>query len=564
MSQQNPHYWYLYYEALQRTVRATELSNEMIKQYAKKILGFAYSKKQNTYQVEDLMKEILCSLADSLRKHESITDLDGFVYTVSCYTWSKFLRNNKKHWNNLDIDYFLDISSGQDVEEDAANSQLIERLRIEIAYLTALHRQITLLFYYENKTGDEIAKQLDIPHSTVRWHLSEIKKKLKVGIEMEENLSYQPKRLWCGHDGWSNDMNMHGIVHNPLVDNICIACYGTALTIEELSRTLRVAAAYIEPLINDLLYMDYLKTVSKNKYQTNFFIHTRRHDLIIAKYKLHNIEPYAKKIISAFRAHLDEICDIGFVGANLDRDFLLWALIPLSLQKWYYSSLNEVLSKNHIQIDTPKRKDGTQHWVFAGFKDEELPDGFTPEEIDFKEKSNGNGIKTRGSDSDEHSLQYDGYATIKIGIPWREFGSPNGDLRGIRRVASLIKSSEIPNEYDKAIITSFVEQGYAKVENEKSELLIPFFDKEEYRKLQSVLDIIQKEAGEMLFADFIEGFSEAIEKEIPPFISQDERIYLKYQAYPQYAVLYWLADNNLLRYPTDEEAKRLCTVVWCE
>lgn len=554
----------MYIEALQRTVRKIELNDELVQRYAKKILGFAYSKMHNSFGAEDLSQEILCSLADSLRRQDHISDMDGYVYTICCYTWSKYLRANKKHWNNLDVDWIQDLQDGQNVEEETIASLLVERLRTEIAYLSHMHRQITLLFYAQNKTGEEISKLLHIPSSTVRWHVSEIKKKLKAGIEMDENLSYQPKRLWCGHDGWSNDMHMHGIGHNPLVDNICIACYGQALTIEELSRTLRVAAAYIEPLVEDLLYMDYLKMAGKNKVQTNFFIHTIRYDLRIAQYKLHHIGPYAEKIITAFRTHWPEIEAIGFVGSGLDRDFLLWALIPLSLQNWYYRSLSAVLQNNHIQIDTPKRKDGTQHWVCAGLMGEEWPDGFTAEEIDFKEKSNGNGIKTRGSDGDEHSLQYDGYATMKAGIPWREFGSPVGDLRGIRRIAELIKTGEAPNEYDKAIISSLAEPGYVKMEKDKPVLLIPFLDKEEYARLQRVLDGIQKEAGETLFADFIEGFAAAMEKEIPAFISPSERIYLQYQAYPQYAVLYWLADNGRLRYPTDEEAKRLCTVVWCE
>ena len=63
---------------------------------------------------------------------------------------------------------------------------------------------------------------------------------------------------------------------------------------------------------------------------------------------------------------------------------------------------------------------------------------------------------------------------------------------------------------------------------------------------------------------FIEGYARTMEKEIPGFLPPDIRRYLKYQAYPQYAVLYWLADKGYLRYPTVEEAKRLCTVVWCE
>jgi hypothetical protein len=54
------------------------------------------------------------------------------------------------------------------------------------------------------------------------------------------------------------------------------------------------------------------------------------------------------------------------------------------------------------------------------------------------------------------------------------------------------------------------------------------------------------------------------EKHIPKFISKEERYYLSHGIYPQYAVLFYLTDNGYLRYPTDEEAKRICTVLWCE
>jgi len=94
--------WYLYIEALQRTVREIELNQDMIQRYAKKIIGFAYSKLQNTTLAEDLSQEILLALFDGLRRQQHISDLDGYVYTICCYTWSKFLRKNKKHWHNLD------------------------------------------------------------------------------------------------------------------------------------------------------------------------------------------------------------------------------------------------------------------------------------------------------------------------------------------------------------------------------------------------------------------------------------------------------------------------------
>ena len=545
-------------------MKAIELTDEMATRYAKKILGFSYSKTQNLHQAEDLTQEILCSLVDSLRKRDDIVDMDGFIYTVSSFTWAKFLRKNKRHWNNLDIDALYDLQSEQDVEAEAENAMLIEKLRVEIAYLTELHRKITLMFYYENKTSGEIAALLAISHSTVRWHLTEIKKKLKEGIEMGENLSYEPRRLWCGLDGMAKDMNMHGLGSNPLVDNIALACYGKELTIEEISRTLQVAAFYTEPLIKDLVYMDYLRVKDKNKYSTNFYIRTANYRMAEAKYKFHNIGPHAENIVGAYRRYIDEIKSIGFVGSDLDTDFLLWAFVPVGLQILYYQSLGHVIKENKISIDTPKRKDGSQHWVCAGlYNDTHDINRFAEAEVDFEKKSNGNGVKTYTSETGESSLQYEGYATIKAGIGWREFGSDE-DLRGLRRLASIICDDEAPNDYDKEMIASFAKQGYAKMENGKPRLLIPFLFSDEMAKYYEIWGKIHHDIGQNIFASFIEGFAAEIEKEIPPFIGKDERTYLKYQAYPQYAVLYWASDNGLLRYPTDEEAKRLSTIVWCK
>ena len=550
-------------------MKTIEFNDELATRYAKKIFGFAYSKTYNTQHAEDLAQEILCSLTDSLRKQSEIADLDGFIYTVSNFTWSKFLRKNKRHWNNLDVDALLDLQSGQDVEAEAVNSVLVEKMRAEVQYLTELHRKITLMFYYDNKTSGEIAEILKIPHSTIRWHLTESKKKLKAGIEMGGNTNYEPRRLWCGINGQAYDADMRGLGSNPLVDNIALVCYGRAMTIEEISRTLQVAAFYTEPHIEQLVYMDYLRVKDKNKYSTNFYISTANFRMEEAKYKLHNISAYSENIIGVHRKYIDEIKSIGFAGSDLDEDFLLWAFIPVALENLYYQSLGHVLKQNKISIDTPKRKDGSQHWAIAGLRDDTHDiNRFTKEEVDFCNKSNGNGIKRRGCGVDStgtsvNSLQYDSYATIKIGINWREFGS-NEDLLGLKRIATIIKDDIPPNEHDKEIIAAFAEQGYGKMENGKPKLLIPFLFSDEWGKYNEIWQKIHHEIGQNIFAEFIEGFAAIIEKEIPSFISKDERNFLKYKAYPQYAVLYFGADNGLIRYPTDEEARRLSTIVWCE
>lgn len=246
-------------------------SDNLVTRYAKKILGFAYSKTRNVFQAEDLAQEILLQLVKTLPGRDDITDLNGFVYTVCCYTWAKFLRGNKRHWQNLNIDDFSGLQNGMSIEEDAEKADLLERLRAEVTYLSRLHRQITVMFYYEEKSVPDIASVLKVPIGTVYWHLSEIRRKIREGIEMQNtSLSVKPQRLMFGI--WGCCFKDVGLGYEyTLANSVVIACYGKALSIEEIARTLSVSAAYLESVIENLVLMDYLKVVNRNRYTTNMF-----------------------------------------------------------------------------------------------------------------------------------------------------------------------------------------------------------------------------------------------------------------------------------------------------
>jgi RNA polymerase sigma factor (sigma-70 family) len=541
----------------------TKINDEFIKNYSKKIFGFAYSKTGNAYSAEDLSQEILLSLSDALSSSKNISDMDGYVWTICYYTWSKYLRKNKKTWQHLDLEEAFDLQDDFNLEEKVILNEDILSLKREISYLSKQHRHITIMFYFENKSCIDISKELNISNSSVRWHLYEIRKKLREGIEMfDQNLSYIPKRLSVGHDGCIASKGQAGIDKDLLCQNIAIACYGEALTVEDISRKLGVAAAYLEIHINNLLFLDYLKVVDKNKYQTNFFIREPEHDIITTKYQYENIGEIAQKLFNAFDKRFDAIKNIGFTDSCLDKDFILWSLIPLYIQSDFRGTIAKLLTENGIK--KPKRKDGSEHWVRAFFCDDEyyknnnIPDHI----LDFEKKSNGNGIKTRNTQLNIFSLQLDSYVTMKTGLNWRDFN--DNELNGLYRIKYLIDSGENPNENDKLIISKMVDLGYVSVENEVSKILIPFLDKTQYIKLKEIFEDIKAETGAELFSDYINNYAQQFEKHIPLFVSKDERYYASHSIYPHYAVLYHLADAGYLRYPTEEEAKRLCTILWCQ
>jgi hypothetical protein len=170
-----------------------------------------------------------------------------------------------------------------------------------------------------------------------------------------ENLNYKPIKLIAGWSGRSGG-NLKGVGHYRLVDNICYLCYGKPLTIEEIAQKLSVAAAFIEPHIEELVFMDYMKTVGDNKYQTNFFIRTREFLEIGQQYTYDNVKNKAEKLYEAIEKRYADIKAINFVGSDLDKDFLLWVLLPLLIQRLENKANDIIMQNKEYFYCQPKRK----------------------------------------------------------------------------------------------------------------------------------------------------------------------------------------------------------------
>ena len=160
-------------------------NSEFVGEYSKRILSFAYNKTGNIYDAEDLSQEILMSLLTSIEKYSKIENMNAFVYTICHYCWNNYFRKNKKHWDTTDIDASPNLFDGFDLQNEVETIMLIEKMKTELAYLSKLHRDIIVMFYYDGKSSRQISKELNISDSTVRWHLVEIRKKLKGRIEID-------------------------------------------------------------------------------------------------------------------------------------------------------------------------------------------------------------------------------------------------------------------------------------------------------------------------------------------------------------------------------------------
>ena len=378
-----------------------------------------------------------------------------------------------------------------------------------------------------------------------------------------ENLNLQPIKLKSSGQG-KTDINLRGIGHYRLVDNICYVCYGKPLAIEEIAQRLSVAAAFIEPHLEELVFMDYMKIVDGNKYQTNFFVRTAVFLEIAKQYNYDNVKNTAVQLYETLEKRYGDIKAINFAGSDTDKDFLLWIFIPLLIKR-LETKANEILSKKKEYFCCmPKRKDGTETWLLAYLQEDDFISTLSEEVKEFSKKTECVWCDPWIPD-EICSLQIYHYATMQTGgrnaLREREF-------QELSRIIQVTKPRDIfdaVSDYDKTLIARYAEIGLVKVDHEKGDkisILIPYLKKDEYEKLDKILLDIEAELGEDFFVDYIEGYMKKAKRQVPDFLPENERNFVATGISCLTALPFYLSTIGKLRYPMDEEAKRLGIIIW--
>ena len=166
-------------------------------EYLKPVFGFALKRCKSLEDAEDLSQDIITKIFLALRGRDDIEDISSFIWTIAHNCLSNYYRNNNHSFSVMPIDdvadYLYDDSPSIDLS--LIEREEISKLHTEIAYLSKLQRRIVIMYYYENKSQVQIAKELNIPVGTVKWHLFEAKKELKRGMEImrhQSELSFNP------------------------------------------------------------------------------------------------------------------------------------------------------------------------------------------------------------------------------------------------------------------------------------------------------------------------------------------------------------------------------------
>ena len=124
--------------------------------------------------------------------------------------------------------------------------------QMNILNINGLHmmRRKTIAYYFENRKQADIARELDIPLGTVKWHLFEAKKELKRGMDTmrkASELKFNPIKFHSySVNGSVGKKSPDEFFRSTLAQNICYCVRNTAKTINEIADDLGVSPVYVE------------------------------------------------------------------------------------------------------------------------------------------------------------------------------------------------------------------------------------------------------------------------------------------------------------------------------
>lgn len=361
-----------------------QFADKMIEQFQEKFFGFALSKCKNMQEAEELAARIMCEAYVTMRKVEDVYNWDGYLYRIASNVYAKYVQEQKK--NERKEMEVLEVPIEIDFEKDILHKEELSQIRKEIAWLGKRHREIVILHYYHNKKLGEIAKQLDIPEGTVKWHLSDAKKQLKKGMgHMREKgrLGIEPIELErMGNIGTQGALGDIGhFLNSKLRRNIVYAAYYEPKTKLEIANELGVSLVFVEDEVDYLEEYGFLDLLQGQRYRTNIFIEDIPYEVV---QKTGEVEKAIAQLvcdeyIPNVLEYLENIDKGQFYIPNDDWNFFLWSMIPMMVFQIGIGKIDwdRMREKNYLV----KRKDGGDYVAIASVYHEELDDETSKHEL---------------------------------------------------------------------------------------------------------------------------------------------------------------------------------------
>ncbi len=415
------------------------------------LLKLALSKTNNFEQAEDIVSETLISAIVALKNGTKIENLQAYLSGILNHKQNDFLRSK---YSKPVISYGVipgyNFASGeQSALETLIKKEEAQEVRQIITQLSKNYRDVLVRHYIHGQNVQSIADELKVNANTIKSRLNTARMNVKsemeiMQMEKYEKQSYEPEKLsiWVygGYEPMCNAFYTSDWTRR-IQQNILIIAYQKPLTITEISKGLGISAAYIEPIVEELISYDFMARKGDKVY-TTFLIYSQEekdkaydHDKKVA-------EKYAQKMWVSLEKYLDKIRKKDYFKKMNERQqaSLLQFMAVFIIHEAVKEVKGEKCSETNEEILNNKHK-GNWFGYAYGFKSS----------IDYKDdwdyvtghslcKLNGCHTVTTGLYKNYEEVRFYAYDLV-AGFTWSQW-YPLNDLQFLKVMYALYAKEE--------------------------------------------------------------------------------------------------------------------------
>lgn len=347
-----------------------------VEEYSLQLLRWANARTGSRAQAEELVQEIWLQFFSAARQEakagREVEQPGHLLWKVARYTWCRQLRKTVACRRMVPMDGF-DAPDPTDFANDLAETeerqQQISAMRQCVVRLSRMQREIMIHFYIDGATQQQIAGQLGIRVSAVKWHLFDARRKLREEITAmtQQNFIYRPKHIRMALSGsleGVSNPDTRAVGDSLIRQNICALCYRQGQTAESLTKQLGIPGAYIDYDLEWLVRKEFLQE-KNGRYFTTFLIRSGQQEQSEFAVYLKHAADLCDALADGLMAMEAKIRSIGFVGCDRPMDRLLWLLI----YRWSSYALSRSCALPEVQ--PPIRPDGGRYFPL-GFDDAQM------------------------------------------------------------------------------------------------------------------------------------------------------------------------------------------------
>lgn len=306
-------------------------TNDRIAEMSRAVYAWCAARTTTPADAEDLSQEVLLEMlraAPDLRDERAFY---GFMWAVAGHVYRSWLRKRRAPSAEL-TDAVADPADPFAAVEVADDLRLLRR---ELSLLGRQCRQAAVGYYVRGMKVAQVAAEMGVSVSMVKYLLFKARNTIREGMEMERTYgeqSYHPRRLDLRY--WGHGPNhYYGMAGTLLRQNILLACCNDALTAEQIALAVGVGQPYMEEDLARLHEVNLLARDGAGRYRTNIVVFTEDYNREAAAL----IAPQVQAIAEAVKACVDRVAEavraLGFVGCGMNAATLRWQLTALLLHR---------------------------------------------------------------------------------------------------------------------------------------------------------------------------------------------------------------------------------------